>query len=69
MIIGKELIQIQDKAYLINRKVPEHSEIDVKWFKYKTNSDRVFKAQGFYYFVEEVIDVEPINDGQLKLEL
>jgi hypothetical protein len=69
MIIGKELIQIQDKAYLINRKIPEHLEIDVKWFKYKTNSDRVFKAQGFYYFVEEVIDVEPINDGQLKLEL
>jgi len=69
MIIGKELIQIQDRVYLINRKIPEHLEIDIKWFKYKTKSDRVFKSQGFYYFVEEVIDVEPINDGQLKLEL
>ena len=62
------MLKIQDKMFLVNRKVQEHHQIDVKWWRYKTKSDKVFRAQGFYYFVEEIKDVEHINDGQLSLD-
>ena len=67
-MINREIIQINGSLFLINRKIPEHYDIDVKWFQYKTNSDKVFKSQGFLFFVDEVTDVEPIDDRQLSLE-
>lgn len=68
MIIGKEILKIQDKLFAVNRKIAEHQDVDVKWFRFKTNSDRVFRAQGFYYFVDEIQDVEPIETTQISLE-
>lgn len=68
MTLNKEILKIQDNLFVVNRKIPETSEIDVKWFRFKTGSDRVFRAQGFYYFVNEVQDVEPIQSTQLSLE-
>lgn len=68
MMLSKEILKIQDKLFVVNRKIPETTDIDVKWFRFKSNSDRVFKAQGFYYFVNEVQDVEPIPNTQLNLE-
>lgn len=67
-MINRELIKINDTLFLINRKIPEHCDINIKWFQRKTNSDRVFKSQGFYFFVDEILDVEHIEDGQLELE-
>jgi hypothetical protein len=67
-MIGKELLKINDQLFLVNRKLPEHYQIDTKWWKFKTKSDKVFRAQGFYYFVEQIQDVEPIEDGQLSLD-
>ena len=68
LIIGKELLKINDQLFLVNRKLPEHIQVDVKWWKFKTKSDKVFRAQGFLYFVEAVQDVESIEDNQLQLE-
>ena len=68
MMIGKEILKLQDKMYLVNRKISENQQIDIQWWKYKTKSDKAFRSQGFYYFVEDVQDVEPIEDGQLQLE-
>jgi len=67
-MINRQIIEINNNLYFINRKIPEHHDINVKWFQWKTNSDRVFKSQGFYFFVEEIKDVEPIDDKQLQLE-
>jgi hypothetical protein len=68
MIIGKEVLKIQDKLFIVNRKIAEHQDVDVKWFRFKTGSEKVFRAQGFYYFVDEIKDVEPIPETQLHLE-
>lgn len=68
MFIGKEVIKHQDKMYLVNLKIAESKQVDLDFFKWKTKSDRVFKAQGFHYFVEDVIDVEPLPDLQYHLE-
>jgi hypothetical protein len=67
-MINREIIQINNSLFIINRKIPERHDIDIKWFKFKTKSDKVFKSQGFLFFVDEVQDVEPIDDGQLSLE-
>lgn len=68
MTLHQEILKINDKLFVVNRKIAEHQDIDVKWFRFRTNSDRVFKAQGFYYFVNEVQDVEPIPNTQISLE-
>jgi hypothetical protein len=67
-MINREIIQINGSLFLINRKIPEHIDINIKWFQYKTKSDKVFKSQGFLFFVDEITDVEPIDDKQLSLE-
>lgn len=67
-MINREIIKINDKLFLVNRKIAENCNINIKWFQRKTNSDRVFKSNGFYFFVEEILDVEHIEDGQLKLD-
>jgi hypothetical protein len=67
-MINREIIQINNSLFIINRKIPERYDIDIKWFKFKTKSDKVFKSQGYLFFVDEVQDVEPIDDGQLSLE-
>ena len=66
-MLQNEIIKVQDQLYLVGRKIADHKEIDVKWFKYKGDYDKVFQAQGFYYFVNEIQDVEHIDDGQLSL--
>lgn len=67
-MINREIIQINGSLFIINRKIPEHHDIDIKWFQYKTKSDKVFKSQGYLFFVDEIQDVEPIEDGQLSLD-
>jgi hypothetical protein len=67
-MLNKEIINVQDKLYLVENKIADHKDIDPKWIKYKKGYDKVFKANGFYYFVMEIQDIEPFEDNQLSLE-
>ena len=58
MIIGKEVLIIKNQLYLINRKIKETQQIDLDYWKVITGADRVFRSQGYYFFVEEIIDIE-----------
>jgi hypothetical protein len=67
-MLNKEIINVQDKLYLVENKIADNKDIDPKWIKYKNGYDKVFKSNGFYYFVMEIQDVEPFEDNQLSLE-
>jgi hypothetical protein len=69
MITLPKLVKNNDKLYAVIRQIPEHKEIDPKWFKYKLGVDHVFKAQGLYWFVNEIKDVIILPETQLHLDL
>ena len=52
------IIQFQDKLYQVKRKIQEsHSPIIDAW-KEVTNSDTVLRKDGYFWFVEEIVEVE-----------
>ena len=52
------IIQFQDKLYHVKRKIREsHSPIIAAW-KEVTNSDTVLRKDGYFWFVEEIVEVE-----------
>ena len=52
------IIEFQDKLYHVKRKIREsHNPIIDAW-KTVTNSTTVLRKDGFYWFVEEVEEVE-----------
>jgi hypothetical protein len=68
MITLPKLVKNNDKLYALVRTIPEHKQIDPKWFKYKLGTDHVFKAQGNYWFVNEIQEATIIPDTQYKLD-
>ena len=56
MITLPKLVKNNDKLY------------DPKWFKYKLGTDHVFKAQGNYWFVNEVSEAVIIPNTQYNLD-
>ena len=52
------IIQFQDKLYQVKRKIREsHNPIIDAW-KEVTNSDTVLRKDGYFWFVEEIVEVE-----------
>ena len=68
MIAVPKLVRNNDKLYAVRRTIPETNEIDPKWFKYKLGVDHVFKANGNFWFVDEVKDAVIIPNLQQELE-
>lgn len=68
MITLPKLAKNNDKLYAVVRQIPDHKEIDPKWYKYKLGVDHVFKAQGLYWFVNEIQDATVVPDIQHKLD-
>ena len=68
MISLPKLVKNNDNLYVVVRTISEEKDIDPKWFKYKLGTDHVFKAQGLYWFVNDVQDVTIVSDLQHKLE-
>lgn len=68
MTILHKLVKNNDKYYLVIRTISETSDVDPKWFKYKMGVDHVFKAQGKYWFVNEITEAQVVPDLQYHLE-
>jgi len=68
MIAVPKLVRNNDKLYAVRRTIPEHVEIDPKWFKYKLGVEHVFRAQGNYWFVDEIKDAVIVPNLQQELE-
>lgn len=53
-----QMIQFEDKLYNVKRRVREsHNPILDAWKKL-TRTDKVLRKDGFFWFVEEIEDVE-----------
>tara|TARA_Y100000816_G_C26106366_1_gene588143 strand:+ start:3702 stop:3887 length:186 start_codon:yes stop_codon:yes gene_type:complete len=58
-MFNKEVIKAGDKLYLVLRKVYiEHKPIVETW-KLHLGADRVFKKEPYFYFVKDIMDLEP----------
>ena len=58
-MFNKEVIKAGDKLYLVVRKVHiEHSPIIETW-KEHLRADRVFRKEPYFYFVKDIVDLEP----------
>lgn len=53
-----QIIQFQDKLYQVKRKIREsHGPIIDAW-KEVTSSDTVLRKDGYFWFVEEIKEIE-----------
>ena len=58
-MFNKEVIHAGDKLYIVLRKVHiEHNPIVENW-KEHLGADKVFKKEPYFYFVSEIVDLEP----------
>ena len=58
-MFNKEVIKSGDKLYLVVRKVRiEHNPIIETW-KEHLRADRVFRKEPYFYFVKDIVDLEP----------
>ena len=58
-MFNKEVIKSGDRLYLVVRKVRvEHKPIIETW-KEHLRADRVFKKEPYFYFVKDIVDLEP----------
>ena len=54
----KEVVSINDTLWIVQRKIRiDHNPIVSTWREH-LRSDKVFKREPYYYFCEEVTDVE-----------
>ena len=59
-MFNKEVIKVGDNLYLVLRKVYiEHRPIVDTW-KAHLNADRVFRKEPYFYFVKDIVDLQPI---------
>tara|TARA_R110001599_G_scaffold350607_1_gene580989 strand:+ start:4101 stop:4289 length:189 start_codon:yes stop_codon:yes gene_type:complete len=57
-MFGKEVIKVSDKMFSVIRKVNiDHNPIIETW-KDWLDVDTVFKKEPYYYFVNEITDIE-----------
>ena len=57
----KEVISVKDSLYIVLRKVRINHNPIVETWKEHLRADIVFKKEPFYYFCEEIIEVEPMK--------
>lgn len=64
----KEVIKVEDKLWIVQRKVRISDNPIVETWREHLRSDKVFRREPFYYFCEAITDVEPIED-ETQMEL
>jgi hypothetical protein len=59
----KEVISVSGKLWIVQRKIRiSHNPIVEVWREH-LKSNGVFKKEPYFYFCEEIIDVEPIEEN------
>ena len=57
----KEVISVSDKLWIVQRKIRINDNPIVEVWREHLRLDKVFKKEHYFYFCEEIIDVEPIE--------
>ena len=68
--IVKEVINWEDSLYVVKRILKESSikEKFVHSYKEDIKADGVLRKNGHYFFVEKIIEVQPIEEESSQLE-
>jgi len=59
----KEVISVSDKLWIVQRKIRIKDNPIVDVWREHLRSDKVFKKEPYFYFCEEIIDVDPIDEN------
>ena len=59
----KEVITVSDKLWIVQRKIRIKDNPIVDVWREHLRSDKVFKKEPYFYFCEEIIDVDPIDEN------
>jgi len=59
----KEVISVSDKLWIVQRKIRINDNPIVEVWREHLRSDKVFKKEPYFYFCEEIIDVDPIDEN------
>ena len=57
-MLCKEVINISDTLYIVLRKIRISDRPIVDTWREHLRADRVFKKEPYFYFCEEIVDVE-----------
>ena len=60
----KEVINISDKLWIIQRKIRISDKPIVDTWRDHLHSDKVFKKDPYFYFCQAIEDIEPIEETQ-----
>jgi len=64
-MLCKEVINISDTLYIVVRKLRISDDPIVETWREHLRADRVFKKEPYFYFCEEIVDVEPIEEDNI----
>ena len=65
----KEVLNISDTLYIVIRKIKISDNPITEAFKSYLGADKVFKKEPYYYFCDEILDIEPIEDDDSDLSI
>ena len=57
----KEVISVSDKLWIVKRKIRINDNPIVEVWREHLRSDKVFQNEPYFYFCEEIIDVDTIE--------
>jgi hypothetical protein len=60
--IKKQVVHWDDTLWVVKRKIPESYNINVSEYKTYLGADKVAKKGGYYFFLEEIKEVEIIEE-------
>ena len=68
--IIKQIINWEDSLYIIKKIIKESSikEEFIHSYKEDIKADGVLRKNGHYFFVEKIIDVQPVEEESIQLE-
>lgn len=66
MILTTEIIEFQDKLYVLKRKIKEKYNPNIEVWKEHLNADIVLRKNEELYFLEQIQDVQIIEGEQIN---
>jgi hypothetical protein len=60
--IKKQVVEWDDTLWVVKRMIPESYQFDISGYKEYLGADKVAKKNGYYFFLEEVKEVDILEE-------
>jgi hypothetical protein len=67
--IKKQVVQWEDTLWVVKRRIPESYNIDISEYKTYLGADKVARKNGYYFFLEEIKEVEILEEIPYNQEI